>query len=188
MAGDFPRPCARHDHGNHTGHWLLANYAELLNRWNAGCFSRHSGQFIYPDQYPHPIQRINTANPISAGFERKSRDWSFIGNAYVPIGKINRKEQAFNQPFIIDVGLGNGLQNILLSPGFEKALYGADFEVGHTLPGISGLSAFLAGYVFGGTHLKALIGPRLRLEYELHGFKGEWMHFLLSSRGRKKAP
>ena len=119
-------------------------------------------------------------NQITLGAEWKLKDWSFGGNAYIPVGTTKNITKSVDSSgaevyqgdkFII------GYQNNIET---EYAMHGFDFEAGYTLPALPELTARLGGFYFNHKDTKAIVGPRAGLSYDFAPMLGKSFNWISS--------
>ena len=142
--------------------------SEQNNEYNLGLgyrqifYDKIYGSYIFYDRKKTAAN--NFFNQITIGAERLSEDWDLRFNLYFP----ENKEEKIAAAVAIE---NNKLQ---VSYGGEKALRGADFEVGRRLPFYNS-RLFIGGYYFAsdndnGFVYKKISGIKSRLESKICDF------------------
>ncbi|MDH4988690.1 right-handed parallel beta-helix repeat-containing protein [Aminobacter anthyllidis] len=150
----------------------------LPSGWNLGAYG-------YYDVRRSPYG--NTFHQLTLGAEALSEVFDLRANAYLPIGETERRMDLgatatvgpwSSQAILTGTSLAihhQAVQTTTTSYRVEKALAGADAELGIRLPVFepdSGfdMRAFVGGYYFGGSGVEAIAGPRARLEFSADDF------------------
>jgi parallel beta-helix repeat protein len=150
----------------------------LPSGWNLGAYG-------YYDIRRSPYG--NNFHQLTLGAEALSEVFDLRANAYLPVGETERRMDLgatatvgpwSSQAVLTGTSLAiqhQAVQTITTSYMVEKALAGADAEIGIRLPVFepdSGfdMHAFVGGYYFGGSDVEAIAGPRARLEFTAADF------------------
>ncbi|WP_439502862.1 right-handed parallel beta-helix repeat-containing protein [Aminobacter ciceronei] len=129
----------------------------------------------------------NTFHQLTLGAEALGEVFDLRANAYLPVGETERRMDLgatatvgpwSSQAVLTGTSLAiqhQAVQTTTTSYRVEKALAGADAEIGIRLPVFepdSGfdMRAFVGGYYFGGSDVEAIAGPRARLEFTAADF------------------
>ncbi|SUU89130.1 intimin-like protein SinH [Aminobacter aminovorans] len=129
----------------------------------------------------------NIFHQVTLGAEALSEVFDLRANAYLPVGETERRMDLgatatvgpwSSQAVLTGTSLAiqhQAVQTTTTSYRVEKALAGADAEIGIRLPVFepdSGfdMRAFVGGYYFGGSDVEAIAGPRARLEFTAADF------------------
>lgn len=150
----------------------------LPSGWNLGVYG-------YYDVRRSPYG--NTFHQLTLGAEALSEVFDLRANAYLPVGETERRMDLgattaigpwSSEAVLTGTSLAirhQAVQTTTTSYRVEKALAGADAEIGIRLPVFepdSGfdMRAFVGGYYFGGSGVEAIAGPRARLEFTADDF------------------
>lgn len=150
----------------------------LPSGWNLGAYG-------YYDVRRSPYG--NTFHQLTLGAEALSEVFDLRANAYLPVGETERRMDLgattaigpwSSEAVLTGTSLAirhQAVQTTTTSYRVEKALAGADAEIGIRLPVFetdSGfdMRAFVGGYYFGGSGVEAIAGPRARLEFTADDF------------------
>lgn len=112
----------------------------------------------------------NFFNQATVGAELKNIVWSYGLNVYMPFGQKARVNHNFDDATLVAGNNAYSFNNILYRNGKEKALPGADAEIGYSLPNVAGFTGYLGGYYFKTADVPTISGPRVRVTYDLPGF------------------
>ncbi|WAX97673.1 right-handed parallel beta-helix repeat-containing protein [Aminobacter sp. NyZ550] len=150
----------------------------LPSGWNLGAYG-------YYDIRRSPYG--NNFHQVTLGAEALSEVFDLRANAYLPVGETERRMDLgatttvgpwSTEAVLTGTSLAirhQAVQTTTISYRVEKALAGADAEIGIRLPVFepdSGfdMRAFVGGYYFGGSDVEAISGPRARLEFTAADF------------------
>ncbi|WP_432287801.1 right-handed parallel beta-helix repeat-containing protein [Aminobacter sp. BA135] len=150
----------------------------LPSGWNLGAYG-------YYDIRRSPYG--NTFHQLTLGAEALGEVFDLRANAYLPVGETERRTDLgattavgpwSSEAMLTGTSLAirhQAVQTTTTSYRVEKALAGADAEIGIRLPVFekgSGfdMRAFVGGYYFGGSDVEAISGPRARLEFTAADF------------------
>ncbi|MRX35507.1 right-handed parallel beta-helix repeat-containing protein [Aminobacter sp. MDW-2] len=150
----------------------------LPSGWNLGAYG-------YYDIRRSPYG--NNFHQLTLGAEALGEVFDLRANAYLPVGETERRMDLgatatvgpwSSQAVLTGTSLAiqhQAVQTTTTSYRVEKALAGADAEIGIRLPVFepdSGfdMRAFVGGYYFGGSDVEAIAGPRARLEFTAADF------------------
>lgn len=150
----------------------------LPSGWNLGAYG-------YYDVRRSPYG--NTFHQLTLGAEALSEVFDLRVNAYLPVGETERRMDLgattaigpwSSEALLTGTSLAirhQAVQTTTTSYRVEKALAGADAEIGIRLPVFESdsgfdMRAFVGGYYFGGSGVEAVAGPRARLEFSADDF------------------
>lgn len=109
----------------------------------------------------------NYFNQITVGGEVKTMQWSYGANVYMPIGSKAVTDHSYDNVGLVTSTTNSSLQNIVYTNGQEKALPGADAEIGYTPSQFNNLTTYLGGYYFKTSDVPTISGPRARITYDI---------------------
>ncbi len=138
------------DHDNSEGNFGVG-VRRLLDNWIVGGY----GYFDVKE-----TENDNTFTQGTVGFELLSEVWDFRVNGYFPEGGTKDVDD-LNEIEINGNQIGARL-------GEERALSGADIEVGYKLPVLEDTRLFLGGFYYDESDFEEVSGPKARLEVRLH--------------------
>ena len=144
---------------------LRANFDDQSNKeGNAGVGARRLfdewifGGWVFLDW--KESKNSNSFKQASVGGEFLSNDWDFRANGYFA----ESKREDVDDISVVEIN-GNQIQARL---GEERALPGADFEVGRKLPIFDDSRIFLGAFHYDANDFENISGPRARLEMRFH--------------------
>ena len=151
----------------------------LAYRWLTHNDSELYGLYMFFDHKRSPLK--DNFNQITFGGEWKHANWSLGTNIYIPLGKtqqtLSNDEFAYAEPY-----QGNKFTIVYGdTTSSEYALTGFDLELGHTIPGLKHMTAYLGAFYFNHKDTKAIAGPRASITYDFSSLLGRsfsWLEHL----------
>ncbi len=141
------------DDNNKEGNFALGYRSMIGGGWILGAF----GSFDV-----RGTENKNTFYQGTLGLEALTEDLDLRANLYIPEGG---KQAA---P-VVGAAVFSGA-TVSVRPGFERALWGFDAEVGYRLPFDIETRVYVGGFYFDAKDAKTVAGPRARFETRLYEF------------------
>lgn len=108
---------------------------------------------------------------VNPGLEYLSQTWDVLANTYLPV---SAKQKYITTDFADNLGNYNDIQfqghtqwDAILNE-YETVGWGADAEVGRTIPHVPGLRAYVGGYHANPEKMEALNGVSTKVEYAIN--------------------
>lgn len=108
----------------------------------------------------------NYFNQVTIGGELKTLQWSYGANVYIPVGTTSVVSHNFDDVSLVN-STTSSFQNIVYRNGVEKAMPGADVEVGYTPTQFKHFTGYLGAYYFNASEVPTVAGPRARITYDM---------------------
>lgn len=106
----------------------------------------------------------NYFNQLTIGAECWLQDLFIGGNFYQPVGDTSRLSGISETAELVNLESGYKGIWVTTDKKYEKAMGGADAEIGYEL--LNGLVAYVGGYYFKASGVDSMIGPKAKLAYD----------------------
>lgn len=147
----FANVLAQYDDHDSRGLNLGLGYRRLYDGWIIGGWG-------YADWYKKPSG--NDFIQFNFGVEALSDKWDYRFNAYIPA---NNAERLRDRDFVETTA-----STIAVRLGEERALSGADIEVGYRVPLFDETRIYFGGFHYDASDFDGLTGPKFRIESRFH--------------------